>query len=243
MRRLLILLLGLGLLAVPALAGDEVLSECWQGLDSAGCRYAECPLGDWAADTVRSAVGADVALLPAALLGEPLVGDGAVTETELEAAFPEDPAILVVRLPEEELRALLEDAAAPMALTPEETLDPAASAHDGFLQISGFTVTYDATAPPGQRVTELDTGPVMAALPEGLGVPGEKTGLTLRQVLRQRLTSGEEIVLPEGDRIRVIGAHQREIIDLVNPWLLAIVAVFFAMAAILRTGRKSVGDN
>ena len=41
MRRFLILLLGLGLLAVPALAGDEVLSECWQGLDSAGCRYAE----------------------------------------------------------------------------------------------------------------------------------------------------------------------------------------------------------
>ena len=237
-RRTVSLLLVLTLLTVSVCAGETALAECWQGLSPDGATYQECPLGDYTADSIRQATGADIVLLPAGLLAAPLVGDGSITEADLEASFPDDPAILVARISEDALRALLEDGAAHLALNQEETLDPEASSWDGFLQISGFSVTLDASAPSGERVTKLETGQVLAAVPETMGLTGEKTGLTLRDCVRQRLLSGEEIVLPESGRIRIIGAHQRELISYVPPGLLAVVLVIVILGAVLSRNRS-----
>ena len=232
------LLLLLIFLTASVSAGESVLAECWQGLDQAGAGCAECPLGDYAADSIRQDVGAHIVLLPAGLLAAPLVGDGVITEADLATAFPDDPAILVVRISEETLRALLEDGAAHLALNQEETLDPEASSWHGFLQISGFSVVLDASAPAGERVAKLETGRVMVAVPEALGLLGEKTGLTLRDCVRRRLISGEEIVLPESGRIRIIGAHQRDLISYVPPGLLAVVLIIVILGAALSRNRN-----
>ena len=71
-----------------------------------------------------------------------------------------------------------------------------------------------------------------------MGLTGEETGLTLRDCVRQRLLSGEEIVLPESGRIRIIGAHQRELISYVPPGLLAVVLVIVILGAVLSRNRS-----
>ena len=52
------------------------------------------------------------------------------------------------------------------------------------------------------------------------------------------MVSAGAIALPEGDRVRVIGAHQREIISYLSPSLIGIVVVIFALAGVLSLGRR-----
>lgn len=244
-----VLLAILLMLAVPVGAADIVLAECWQGLSSDNAQWQECPLGDYTADAVRIGTGAQIALIPAELLGSPLVGDGSITEEDLQASIPVDCGVQICILTGPELKALLEDSASRWTLTDRETLDSEASAYGGYLQISGCTMKLDASAPVGDRVVSvtLDGTPVplenagwtvSTALPETFGRSDTPAPESLRGLVRNYMVSAGAIALPEGDRVRVIGAHQREIISYLSPSLIGIVVVIFALAGVLSLGRR-----
>lgn len=248
-KRATVLLAVLLMLAVPARAADTVLAECWQGLSADNVQWQECPLGDYTADAVRAGTQAQIALIPAELLDSTLVGDGAITEADLQASIPRDCGVQVCTLSGPELKALLEDSASRWTLTERETLAPEASVYGGYLQISGCSVTLDASAPAGDRVVSVavdgepvpleDEGwSVTAAIPDTLGISGDQASGSLRDMVRNYMVSEGAIALPEGERVRVIGAHQREIISYFPPGMIGVLVVIFALAGVLSMRRK-----
>ena len=244
------LLVVLGRMTVPAIAAEEpVIAECWQGLSPDGALWQECPLGDYIADAVRRGTGADIALIPAGLLGDPRVGAGGITEAELEGSIPVDGGVVLCRLTGPELRKLLEDSVSRWTLTEQETLDPETSGYDRYLQISGFSMRADASALPGDRVLSVtkngesvpledERWTVTAAIPDTLGIPGEPAAGELRALVRDYLRDQGTVELPEMDRVRVVGAHQRQIISFFPPLLIGVVVIFFGMSALLSRKRR-----
>ena len=120
-------------------------------------RILECTLGDAVADAVRVSLGADIAIVNGGDLVRNLL-PGEITYDELRASFKEDRPLAVVTVTPMALRGILEAGLSHITLDSTETIDSAASAYDGFPQISGFTLSYDTTAPPGQRVHEIMLG-------------------------------------------------------------------------------------
>jgi len=99
------------------------------------------PAAQAAADIVRSAAGADVAFLPAALLKEGNPNDLA---TWLQHTGDE---IVVVSLRGSELTKAIERSVANYPLS-----------NSGFLQLSGLQATFSASKSPESRVMEISVG-------------------------------------------------------------------------------------
>lgn len=117
-------------------------------------RYLECTFGDAAADAVQFALGTDLAIVCGGDLVRNLL-PGEITYDELKAAFREDRPLAVIDVTPQQLRIILEAGLSHITLDKTEKIDGAASAYDGFPQISGFTLSYDTTAPPGERLREV----------------------------------------------------------------------------------------
>ena len=245
-------LLAAALLLSPAAAaaGGE-LAAIPQGLSGEDALWRECPLGDYAADAVRQGSGAEIALIPAGLLGADLVGDGSVTEEEAAAVIGENCAVIVYELTAPQLKILLEDGVSHLALNQRETLDADASSYNGFLQLSGLTVTADATAPPGERILTVTVGgetldpadgteTVTAAIPETLdpGVPGTRMEKSLRDMTVDAIAAQGTVEVPEDGRLRVIGAHERDIIDVIPAGFLVPLLVVLAGGAVISKSRS-----
>lgn len=145
------------MLPAAALAPDAPAGTLGVQLTSLGACVPgaqECDLGDLAADAARACAGADAALLPACLLQNDLPA-GALTGADVARALRDAP-LVTASLSPAQLCALLETALAPLVIDAElDRYLPEASAHDGFLQISGLKVTVDLTAPAGGRVYQL----------------------------------------------------------------------------------------
>ena len=139
------------LLAQPVPAADcgMVIAS-----DGGGCR--ECAMGDLGADALRYYTGADVALLPAAELGISLQA-GPIDEQALAESFPTDGTIVVKTMSREELCALLEQGVGHITLGEDERIDEEQSASKDFFCPAGLTFCYDASAPVGERLYELET--------------------------------------------------------------------------------------
>ena len=148
------------LLSRPALAaGAEKLGVSTRAMSpnatsqSLGARLEETALGDYVADAFRLGTGAAVALVPGGMLAKSLPG-GDLTAEDAEAVFEVSQAVCTIERTEEQLFALLEEGVGTLSLSEEEKLDPD-SGPDGFLQISGVSVVFDASQRSGRRVRSI----------------------------------------------------------------------------------------
>lgn len=197
----------------------------------------ECDLGDLVADAAREMPGADAALIPAGLLQNDLPA-GAVTDADIARAVLDAP-LVTARLSPAQLYALLEAALSPLVIDAEnDRYLPEASAHDGFLQVSGLTVTVDLTAPAGERVYRLaladgtgldraDDAPRLTVAAPGSVLPdGADAGLTLHAALAAYLASHEITALQTG-RYHMIGTADAALVSALprRTLLLALCAI------------------
>lgn len=248
MRRTILLLWTVLLLVSPVLAvspgQSQILLRATEEGYPGACR--DVSLGSYAADTLRQAAGTDLAFLPTGLLGLNLQS-GSVDDEMLSLSFPADETVYVVSLTAPELKALLEQAAAPLSLNESEQLDRDASIWDGFLQLSGIHVIYDVSALPGQKLYELKlddatepdltdealvfTAAVPASLTDGTyGYPvltPEKEIGSLRALVAERIAAEGIETEPDDDRIILYGAHENNIIDAFPPFLIVLVILLF----------------
>ena len=162
-KRLAAVVITILLTSVPpalCLSGSNVAGTVPQlltAISDKDARSLECTLGDAVADAVRVSLSTDIAIVCGGDLVHNLL-PGEITYDGLIAAFKEDRPLAVVNVTPKELRVLLEAGLSHITLDKTESIDSAASAYDGFPQISGFTLSYDASSPPGERVHEIRLG-------------------------------------------------------------------------------------
>lgn len=236
-------------------APDDVIASIAQGLSVDDALWKECPLGDYLADAVRAETGTQAALIPSGPMKNALVGDGSVTEQDVTELLWADCGVYVYTLTAPQFKALLEDGVSHWRLTERETLDGEASAYEGFLQISGFTMTADASAPAGERVISItvngepldltsDSLTITVAILETLdpGVTGEQAEKTFLSMVREHIAAQGAVEIPEGERIRVIGAHARDIIAVIPPWFIGVLVIVLLANAFLTKSRRRTAE-
>lgn len=241
----------LGLVPIRAAASEQIIASISQGLSVDGALLRECPLGDYMADALRAGTKARIALVPAELLQEALAGDGSVTATEADAVLREDCEVYMYSLSAAQLKALLEEGVSHWQLNERERLDEEACAYGEFLQISGFSMTADATAPVGERVLSVTLGgepldltsgeeTITAAIPAVLKIDsaGTSAGKTAGGLLREYIESQGAVALEETDRIRVIGDHEKDIITIIPAWFFGLLVVVLLANFILTKRRR-----
>lgn len=241
------------LLALPAraLAPDEPagrlsapltsITECVPGAE-------ECDLGDLVADAARAAAGADAALIPAGLLQNDLPA-GALTGADIARAIADAP-LVTARLSPAQVHALLETALAPLVIDAEnDRYLPEASAHDGFLQLSGLKLTVDLTAPAGERVYRLtledgtalarddDTPALTVATTPDVCPDGADAGRTLHGALADYLTRNEITALQTG-RCRMIGTADAALVNTLPRYALPAALAVIALACVFFRGKE-----
>ena len=140
--------------------GDSVAGRVPQLLTAVSEKNAktrECTLGNAVSDAVRFALSADLAIVCGGYLVRNLL-PGYIAWDDLRAVFVEDYHLASVEVTPKKLSEILEAGVSRITLDETESIDEYASAYDGFPQISGFTLIYDASAPPGSRVYEIRIG-------------------------------------------------------------------------------------
>lgn len=227
MKRIVCFLLAVLVLSVPAWA-----AVCAERVDSDGDMCRECDLGNFGADAIRWYTGADLALFASGDLGITLAA-GDIREQSIADSFPQDKDIVVTEVTAEELRALLEQSLSHITLGPDEAIDTAASAYEGFFCISGFSYSYDASAPAGSRVYDfpLDGSYTLAVSADY--ARGEKAG-SIREAVTAYCESLGSVTPPAGERIRVLGAWENVLVGGMIPEgfviIVAAVAIIFGGA-------------
>ncbi|MBR2717317.1 MAG: 5'-nucleotidase C-terminal domain-containing protein [Oscillospiraceae bacterium] len=245
------------LLAIPALTAGN-LSQCTtllKSLNDDGDRFGDTPLGCIAADALRAAADADLALFPAGMLGGNMEA-GSITEETLAGCYPREEPVLRVTLDWAELKTVLEYCAAGVVFDERaERVDKAASSDALFPQVSGIELSYDLSGPSGDRVWSVTpaggermrdfppNGAVVLAFPMSLtdvvttasaGSP-EDTGATVRSAVTQYITaSGGTLPVSEfSRRVTLLGTGNNPLIGGISPlfWVLfALVVLIFSGA-------------
>jgi 2',3'-cyclic-nucleotide 2'-phosphodiesterase (5'-nucleotidase family) len=207
----------------------------------------ECTLGDAVADAVRVSLGADIAVVNGGDLVQNLL-PGEITWGELKAAFAEDRTLAVAAVTPKELRVLLEACVSRITIDETEAIDKEASAYGGFPQISGFTMSYDAVAPPGERVhdikyagAELDLGDDTTSLrlaatgymlTGGYGLPVvddvTRSELTLSGAVARYMNAGMPEYARTGVRIYPMGTRDGSLRAILPLGIVAVV-IFLIM--------------
>ena len=241
MRRMIGTALAALLLLSPARADSP---NILRGDDDHPARCFETALGDILADAARAALGAQIAVIPGSSVPAELYESG-LTEDEIRAALPEDPTLCRAELTPAQLCTLLEYGYAHLQTDEEERIDRAASEFSDYPQISGFTVTCDASAPAGARVVELalDDGTELepddeqtrltAAVPAGLlsraGIEADETeALPLSDAFADYAAERGTLRAPDTDRVTVIGTSEYAVLHAFPK-----AAVFGAIAFVL----------
>ena len=185
----------------------------------------ECSLGNAVADAVRLYLNSDIAIVCGGdLAGNLLSGD--VTWDTLRGVFAEDRPLATATVTIRQLRELLEAGLSHIVMDDTERIDVQASMYEGFPQISGFTVRYDASALSGGRVFDISIGGTrmrpddetttvtLAAtsfmLEGGYGLPIvadtiAPSGKTLVEVMARYISDGVGDYRNTGERIRAAG--------------------------------------
>ncbi len=127
-------------LSVLLSAGFAGVSLAQLSSDPAGGPHAQAQA---AADVVAQRAGTSAAFLPAGILKS---SPGAASDLSALLQFPSD-EIVVVRLKGKEITEALERSVANLP-----------DANSAFLQLSGISVVYSASAQPGSRIVEVKIG-------------------------------------------------------------------------------------
>ncbi len=215
--------------------------------------WEQCQLGSTVADAVRDSTGADVALVNASDLKNDL-NQGTITGADILRVFGEDRTLGVALISPATLWQLLEHSVSQVVVDPDtESIVEEDSVFPGFCHLSGLTMTYDASAPAGERVLSLtledgsqlskddQTSQLSVAattyMLEGgysfLPLEYERLDCTLADALAEYV--GTHLQLPEddGDRISIIGIRESSIFGHISKW--AIFAGCAVLAAIIGT--------
>lgn len=193
----------------------------------------QCELGCVAADAVRQAAGAQVALVNMGEIQNDL-NQGEVTLADVERVFTADQPLAWAEVTGEQLYEILEHAVSSIRVDPQnEQIVEGSEKFDGFCQVSGFSFRYDASAPVGERMVSItledgtkvereSQSTLTLAATEGMLSGGYGFPQVEHRTLDQGLVSAlSDYVsghtdLPEGDtsRITIIGARQNAIIGM-----------------------------
>lgn len=136
---------------------DEVIGEVpviLRSVSANGIKSAlddECSLGDAAADAVRLASGADLAILNGGNFQQNLQA-GVCTIDDIRRAIAEDYDLVLVTMTAEELWRVLAQGVSNMVCDENGYIDREASAYRGFPQISGFSFICDLSVPEEYRI-------------------------------------------------------------------------------------------
>lgn len=219
--------------------------------ESPGC--GPCELGGLTADCVRQSAGADLAIVPAGDLENDLPV-GPLCWSDVTRAVNESRRLATARISPAQLFRLLEGALSHLTVDPDtEALQKDASSFDGFPQISGFSLTVDASAPVGERVYALtltdgtrlsrdDSRPALTLASTehlfsggyGFSLDGSWQVLeqTLADAVAQTLSAGTWTD-STGERIRIIGVSGSGLISVFPTYILvaalAVAGVLFIL--------------
>jgi 5'-nucleotidase/UDP-sugar diphosphatase len=122
---------------------DRTIGETEVDLDGEHGRLRETNLGDLVADIMRSAAGAQIALINGGSL-RASIHRGPIKAKEIYAALPFDNYVVAIRLTGQQLRESL-----------EHGMSGLAEKAGRFPQVSGLTFTYSPQAAAGSRVREV----------------------------------------------------------------------------------------
>ena len=136
---------------VGARLGERV-AETSVALDARGetLRRGESNIANFAADAVRTALDADIALLNAGgFRSDQVVGPGPLTRRDILALLPFQNPLLVLGLNGAQLREVLEHGLDRRVVNGQS---------GAFPHVSGLRMVYDPALPKGQRIVELTAG-------------------------------------------------------------------------------------
>ena len=210
-----LMLAGASAAAEPAYPGDGT------------ALYKSYPYGNFAADAIRAAGGSDMAVID--------------NDTVRKLASGADAPLARASLSESELRELLEQAAA--CVETDSRLEAVVSRQDelgSFLQISGFFLRYDPSAPVGSRVASIENPeggswtayPVTLTAPESvirsLNIGYSAVSHGARQALADYL-SGEDDADRSTARIKVMGTIDGNLVSNFPRWLVIVLPLAAAL--------------
>lgn len=220
------------------------------GMSGYGSRTEESVLGDACADAVRASANAQFALVHGGAFCANLEPKSC-TYADIRAVLtdPDEP-IAVAELTAAQLAAMLESGVAEIELNEREAIDRERSAFDGFPQVSGMTVTYDASAGVGERILRLraegqsldlddDATTYHVAAPMSLfsgaygypAYPCEPVGCTLSEALAALVAAGTgESYTGEG-RILAVGCADYNIVNHFPVVLCVVAAIVIWLGA------------
>lgn len=153
------LLLAVGLAPCAlAYAPDEIVGQpemLLAAMSGHGSLSDETVMGDACADAIRAAANADVALVHGGAFCANLEPKPCTYRDICMVLTVPDEPIAVAELTAAQLTAMLEAGVARITLNESEGIDRERSAFEGFVQVSGLSVTYDASAHAGERILRL----------------------------------------------------------------------------------------
>ena len=253
MRRLAItlgLLLSLTMFVSAAAPPDDAVAgntpTLLKATNPPGCNTSEMALCDVIADATRASGGTELAIINGGDVIHNLDG-GETTWGDIRFLFSEDRALGVTEITGAELLELLEHGVSHATVDMStETLDLEASAFDGFPQISGFSFSYDPSAPEGLRIVsmELDGGKNITSdmtlrltapifmLEGGYGYPAleyQPMDVTLSEAMG-RYYGGETLPEFRTGRITCIGMSDRFSFSRPMIFFVAIAAILISLS-------------
>lgn len=258
MKRIISILISALLLGVSAAASGVIgysdVNLCASDPDRLGS--TELELGSLAADALRSQTGADIAIICSGELGVNLPA-GEITDAVIADCFPLDRDIYTAAITTAQLRGLLDCLLSHIVTDDTERIDWEASQFEGFPQISGFTLEYDASISNGSRIISLaldsgaelsdgeDTLVIVASgylLTGGYGSEKQQSvevsmsyAGTQREIIGAYISRLGTITQPPSDgRIKVIGARQGMLIDRIPLGIIILAIVLFVIGRSVR---------
>ncbi len=238
------------------LAADDVvgtLEGTLRGTNEPGSVVEETALGDVIADAVRATTGADLAIIPGGIIYYNLQG-GDITRDDLISVFSDDQQIVLVKMSATQLWELMEIGISHITVGEGDRIDAAASVFDGFPQISGFYLNYDASAPSFERLMMISLADgskleqesdisffvaMTCQMADGsYGYPiytYEATEETVSTCMIAYFTDAE-ISVPDTDRINYIGVMDNALISQIplGTWILICIVICVCFAIFKR---------
>ena len=231
-------------------------------VDEENATHEESSLGNVVADAARVCLGTDIAII----CGGDITGGlppGEITWGELHGVFTVDRALATASVTIRELRGMLESGLSHITLDDSERIDGIQSSFDGFPQISGFTLYYDASFAPGERVYDIRIGGesldldseaqnlTIAAsefmLGGGYGIPAADnavaSGMTLSGVTAIYIGDGMPEFNPSERRITMRGAFDSNLSAYLPLQILPFIVIVFLVANVSRGRRVKKTDT